>query len=141
MPENIPERSGRDRVRGLGCDFGTDSPAPESGLSRLLLEITDLVVRAASLPDLFKELAPRVLALTNCSFVNFSLHDERQNCMLTHYWKKNQESGELDAFAVDECISGWVWTHQEPLTIADIHCENRFPFCLPVLRQHGIRSY
>jgi formate hydrogenlyase transcriptional activator len=99
------------------------------------------VVRAASLPDLFKELAPRVLALTNCSFVNFSLYDERQHCMLNHYWKKNQESGELDAFAVDHCISVWVWTHQEPLTISDINCESRFPFCLPVLRGHEIRSY
>ena len=141
MAENIPELRGRDRLTGLRCDLGADLPAPESCRYRLMLEITDLVVRAASLPDLFKELAPRVLALTNCSFVNFSLYDERQNCMLTHYWKGNQESGELDAFAVDHCVSGWVWTHQEPLTIADINCENRFPFCLPVLRHHEIRSY
>ncbi len=141
MAENILDLRQRDRLNGLGCSLGTDAPALESCRYRLLLEITDLVVRAVSLPDLFKELAPRVLALTNCSFVNFSLHDVRQNCMLTHYWKRNQESGELDAFTVDECVSGWVWTHQEPLTISDINCESRFPTCLPVLRKHEIRSY
>ena len=141
MPANILELRGRDRFNGLWCDLGTDARAPESCRYRLLLEITDLVVRAASLPDLFKELAPRVLALTNCNFVNFSLYDERQNCMITHYWKENQESGEFDAFAVDECVSGWVWTHQEPVSVADINCDDRFPSCLPVLRQHEIRSY
>jgi formate hydrogenlyase transcriptional activator len=141
MAENMPEPGERDRLNSIWCAPGTAAPGLESHRYRLMVEITDLVVRAASLPDLFKELAPLVLALTNCSFVNFSLYDERQNCMLTHYWKRNQESGELDAFAVDHCVSGWVWTHQEPLTMADINCEDRFPFCLPVLRHHEIRSY
>ena len=58
MAENIPELRGRDRLTGLRCDLGADLPAPESCRYRLMLEITDLVVRAASLPDLFKELAP-----------------------------------------------------------------------------------
>ena len=141
MPEKATELSDRGRLKGPWCVPGNGFPTPENCRYRLLLEITDLVVRAASLPDMFQELAPRVLALTNSSFVNFSLHDERQNCMVTHYWKRNQESGELNAFAVDECVSGWVYTQQEPLTISDITCENRFPSCLPVLGQHGVRSY
>jgi len=39
-------------------------PSPDRQRYRLLLEITDLVARAKSLPDAFKELAPPVLALT-----------------------------------------------------------------------------
>jgi hypothetical protein len=58
---------------------------------RLLLEITDLVARSQSLPDAFKELAPPVLELTGGELLNLSLHDPRQNYMLTQYWKKNQE--------------------------------------------------
>jgi hypothetical protein len=72
-----------------------EEPSPERKRYRGLLEITDLVVRATSLPDAFKELAPPVLALTAGELLNYSLHDPRRDCMLTHYWRRNQESGEL----------------------------------------------
>jgi len=55
---------------------------------RVLLEITDLIAHAKSLPEAFKELAPRVLALTGCELLTFSHHDPRRNCMLTQYWKR-----------------------------------------------------
>ena len=76
--------------------------SPERSRYRLLLEITDLVARAKSLPDAFKELAAPVLALTGGELLNLSLHDPRRDCMLTHYWKRNQESGEFDVLPVDE---------------------------------------
>jgi formate hydrogenlyase transcriptional activator len=61
--------------------------------------------------------------------------------MLTRYWKKNQESGEFDAFPVDEAASGWAWKHQEPIAIPDIESEQRFPDIVPTLLNHGVRSY
>jgi GAF domain-containing protein len=61
--------------------------------------------------------------------------------MLSQYWKRNQESGELKAFPVDEEASGWAWKHQEPLTIPDTEREQRFPNWVPLLVQHGVRSY
>jgi formate hydrogenlyase transcriptional activator len=108
---------------------------------QLLLEITDLLGRAKSLPDAFKELAAPVLALTGGELLNVSLHDSRLDCMRTHYWKKNQESGEFDALPVDEVASGWAWKHQEPIAIADIEREQRFPGGVHVLLNHGVRSY
>ena len=115
--------------------------SPERNRYRLLLEITDMVARTQSLPDAFKEIAPPVLALTGGELLNLSLHDPRRNCMLTRYWKKNQESGEFDAFPVDEAASGWAWKHQEPIAIPDIEREPRFPGFVPVLLNHGVRSY
>jgi formate hydrogenlyase transcriptional activator len=115
--------------------------SPERTRYRVLLEITDLIAHAKSLPEAFKELAPRVLALTGCELLNFSLHDPRRNCMLTQYWKKNRESGKFNAFPVDEAASGWAWEHQETITIPDTECEQRFHGCVPVLRDHGVRSY
>jgi formate hydrogenlyase transcriptional activator len=106
-----------------------------------LLELCDVVVQARNAPDLFEELAPRILQLTNCEFLNFSLHDPRQNCMLTHYWKRNQQSGEFDVVALDECLSGWVWKHQQATAIPDVEKENSFPACMRVLRKHGVRSH
>jgi GAF domain-containing protein len=108
---------------------------------RLLLEITDLVARSHNLPDAFKELAPPVLALTGGELLNLSLHDPRRDCMVTHYWKKNQESGEFGALPVDDAATGWAWKHQKPIAIPDTEREQRFPACVPVLLNHGVRSY
>ncbi len=116
-------------------------PSSEHNRYRVLIEITDMVARAKSLPEAFKELAPSVLALTGGEFLNLSLHDPRRDCMLTQYWKKNHESGEFGAFPVDEVASGWAWKHQKPIAIPDTEREQRFPRCAPMLLDHGVRSY
>jgi formate hydrogenlyase transcriptional activator len=121
-------------------EFGKTS-SHELQRYKLLMEITDRVARAHSLPEALNELAPPLLALTGCELLDFSVHDPDRNCMLTRYWKKNQESGEFDPFPVDEAATGWAWKHQEPLAIPDTEREQRFPACIPVLLQHGVRSY
>jgi formate hydrogenlyase transcriptional activator len=60
--------------------------------------------------------------------------------MLTQYWKRN-ESGEFEAFPVDEDAGGWAWKHQEPIAIPDTERDQRFPRSLPALLNHGVRSY
>ncbi|MBZ5550428.1 MAG: sigma 54-interacting transcriptional regulator [Acidobacteriia bacterium] len=127
-----PDTSGR----GESGSF----PARRSS-SEILLEIADLVVRGNSSLDLFKDLAPRLQELTSCDFVKFSVHDPTQSCMLAHYWKASTETGELNAFPVGECVSGWVWQHQQELTISDLEHDARFPTCLSALREHNVRSY
>ncbi|MGA7294020.1 MAG: sigma 54-interacting transcriptional regulator [Terriglobales bacterium] len=108
---------------------------------QLLLEITDTVARARSVADAFKEIAAPVLDLTRGELLNLSLHDPRRDCMLNHFWTKNQESGEFTASPVDEAATGWAWKHQEALAIPDTEREVRFPGCVPVLLNHGVRSY
>jgi formate hydrogenlyase transcriptional activator len=133
----VPEHLGE----GEWCDHQPESAGPERCRYRLLLEVANLIVTPQTQLDLFKELAPRVLKLTDCDFLNFSVHDPQQNCMLTHYWKKDRESGEFNAFAVGDCISGSVWVQQKLVTLPDVEKERRFPECMQVLRQHGVRSY
>ena len=124
-----------------------DHVAPEGPTSpaqkryRLLLEVTDLVARSKSLPEAFKELASPVLALTGSELLNLSLHDPSRDCMMSKYWTKDKESGEFRASPVDEAASGWAWKHQQTLAIPDTERENRFPGCVPVLLDHGVRSY
>src|SRR5208337_2476602 len=117
------------------------NPSLESSRYRLLLEVTDRVPLTQSLPDAFKELAPPVLALTGGELLNLSLYDPRRECMQTLYWKKNQESGEFTVSPVDEAASGWAWKNQKPIAIPDTKREQRFPGCVPVLLNHGVRSY
>jgi formate hydrogenlyase transcriptional activator len=115
--------------------------SPEHNRYRLLLEITDQIARSQSLPEALKELAPAVLTLTGGELLNLSLYDQRQDCMVTHYWKKNQESGEFGCFPVEAAASGWAWKHQKPIAIPDTEREERFSGCVPVLLNHGVRSY
>ncbi len=123
-----------------GAAFEGDASA-EIKKYRLLLKITELVVRAQNLPAAFHEFAPPVLALTGGELLNLSLHDQRRDCMQTLYCKKNKEIGEFAPLPVDESATGWVWKHQEPVAIPDVERENRFPVCVPVLLNHGVRSY
>jgi formate hydrogenlyase transcriptional activator len=115
--------------------------SPEHNRYRLLLEITDVVAQSRSLSDAFKELAPAVLALTGGELLNLSLYDPRRDCILTQYWKKNQESGKFGALPVDDAASGWAWKHQKLVAIPDTEREQRFSGCVPVLLNHGVRSY
>jgi len=107
----------------------------------IVLEIADLIARDLSSHDLFNDVAPLLQALTSCDFVNFSLHDPTQNRMLNHFWKASKETGELDVFPVGECVSGWVWQHQQTLTISDLEHDARFPTCLSAFRKLHVRSY
>ncbi len=115
-------------------------PSPERSRYRVLLEITDQIARAPSLPDAFREFALPVLDLTAGELLNLSLHDPSRDCMLNRYWKRNRESGEFAAAPVEEAASGWAWKHQETMAIRDIEREQRFPGCVPVLLNHGVRS-
>lgn len=118
-----------------------ENESPERSRYRLLLEITDRLAQAKSLPEVLKEVAPPVLNLTGGELLNLSLHDPRRDYMMTQYWKRNQESGEFDAVPVDEAASGWAWRNQEAIEIPDIEREKRFPGMVPALRTHGVRSY
>jgi formate hydrogenlyase transcriptional activator len=107
----------------------------------LLLEMTDMIARAKSLPAAFEELAPPLLEITRSEFLNISFHDPRLDVAKTHYWRKNQEGGEMDALAVDESACGWAWKNQEPLAIPDIERDPRVAGCADLLLNLGIRSY
>jgi formate hydrogenlyase transcriptional activator len=42
---------------------------------------------------------------------------------------------------VEDIPSGWVWQHQQPLTIGNLEQEARFPRAMRALREHGLRSF
>jgi formate hydrogenlyase transcriptional activator len=126
MPENKLELEG--------------SSSPERNRYRVLLEVTDRIARAPSLPEAVKEFASPMLDLTEGELLNLSLHDSNRDCMLNRYWKRNRESGEFATAPVDDEASGWVWKHQTPIAIPDIEREQRFPGSRPVLLNHGVRS-
>jgi formate hydrogenlyase transcriptional activator len=108
--------------------------------SEILLEIASLAVRTKTHPELFERLAPHIQQLTGCDLVNFSLYDSKQNGMVTYYWTKERESGEIGILSVAESLSGKVWTSQKPLLVSDLEAAEPRG-CVPFLREHGVRSH
>jgi formate hydrogenlyase transcriptional activator len=109
--------------------------------SEILLAITELAAGTPAVPDLLKTLVPLLSELAKCNVVSFGLHDAARNGIVADFWKDGQEAGLEKTFSVDDSPCGWVWQHQEPLTIPDIEQETRFAGALHELRKLGIRSY
>lgn len=109
--------------------------------TEILLAITDLIAGGGALPGLFEELAPLLRELMHCEVVSFALYDSAQNRIVTHCRKQETAMGSWNTFLAEESPSGWVWQHQEALTIPDLEQETRFAEAFSELRNLGVRSY
>jgi hypothetical protein len=130
---------------GLGAKMSVPEFPPVSLIDRrryeALLDMADLMVRHASLPDLFHEIAVRLRKVADFQLLNFSLHDPEKNVMRLHIWEGEEVPLVPTEVAVSESVSGWVWEHQEPLLIDDLRQEERFPQIIGALREKDFRAY
>ena len=141
MQEYAPDPQGQRREpRALG-DGEEREIRSERTDSEILLAITELAAGAPAAPDLFKNLVPLLSELAKCNVVSFALHDAAQNGIVADFWKNGREAGLGKTFPVEGSPCGWVWQHQEPLTIPDVEQETRFAGVVPALRKLGICSY
>jgi len=131
---------------------GEPRPADQSGAAarntsigrtdaEILLAITDLILAGDSLRELFENLAPLLQELTDCTVVSLAMYDSSSDAIVAHLWKKGQEKAEANIFPVDESPSGWVWQHQDVITIPDLEGETRFGQAVRALLSWGARSY
>jgi len=114
--------------------------SPERTRYRVLLEITDLIAHAKSLPEAFKELAPRVLALTGCELLTSPTTTRAGTACSRSIGKR---TGKVESSTLSRSTKRRAGGHG---TSGDDHhsgteCEQRFHGCVPVLRDHGVRSY
>ena len=130
---------------GLGAKMSVPEFPPVSPIDRrryeALLDMADLMVRHASLPDLFHEIAVRLRKVADFQLLNFSLHDPEKNVMRLHIWEGEEVPLVPTEVAVSESVSGWVWEHQKPLLIDDLRQEERFPQIIGALREKDFRAY
>ena len=116
-------------------------PRDERHRYEVLLEMADLVVRHQSLPELFRDVAIRLRQVADFQFLNFSLHDPKDNSMHLHWWEGPDTSGFPATVSISESPSGWVREHQDELLFSDVKTESRFPTVLTVLRDHAVQTY
>ena len=123
-----------------GQDQSKQARAPQSD-AEILLAITDLIADDDTLPELFGHLAPFLRKLVKCELVNFAVYDSVQHRIVNHFWEKKTEMGLRNTSAPAEAPEGWVWEHQEPLTISALGRETRFPGTLTTLGNLEVGSY
>jgi len=107
-----------------------------------LLEVSESVAIHRDLNALFHDLARCLPKVLKFDFLSLVLHDPARNVMRLHILETSlpTEARAGTETPVEESLGGWVWKTQQPVIIADVQTEPRFPEVMRVMRQYGVRS-
>jgi len=118
---------------------GAESLASEY---QALLEVSESIALHRDLNALFHDLAGRLHPIVEFDFLSLVLHEDARDVMRLHILETDFET-DLQAgkeTPVERSLGGAVWRTQQPLLIADVASETRFPEMMQVLRQHQVGS-
>src|SRR5215468_5527153 len=120
-----------------------NAPSPQDERHRYdaLLEISDLVVRHHSLPELFRDVAARIRQVAHFQLLNFALYGPQDHLMHLHWWTGLETAALPTKVSGTDSPCGWVRQNQQELFFSDVHGESRFPSILVPLSEHGMRTY
>jgi formate hydrogenlyase transcriptional activator len=110
---------------------------------RLLLEVTESIASHRDLSELFRDLAQRLPSIVPFDYINVVLHDPARNVMRLWLLVASVPSTISPGLEIpiEESPGGWVWAHQQPLTVNDLSEERRFPKLMSMLRENGVKSF
>jgi formate hydrogenlyase transcriptional activator len=111
---------------------------------RALLAVAEAIVSHRDLHALFHDLASRLHRVVRFDYLILVLHDAARNGMRLHVLEtaepKSPPTGVLTP--IEEAPSGFVWQTQQPLIIANMADENRWPMLQEQLfRPYGVTSF
>src|SRR5262245_10088115 len=108
-----------------------------------LLEVSESIAVHRDLQSLFHDLAQRLPRIVPFDFINLVLYEPTQHIMRLHLLIA-PESVTIKPgleLPIDESPGGLVWKTQEPVMVADVVRENRFPKLTGLLRENGVQSF
>jgi len=110
---------------------------------RLLLEVTESIASHRDLEELLQDLAQRLPSIVPFDYINVVLHEPTRGVMRLWLLVASVPSTISPGLEmpVEESPGGWVWTHQQPLTVNDLSLEHRFPKLMSILRENGVNSF
>ena len=116
-------------------------PKPPASQHQALLEVTESIATHRDLPALFHDLKERLPRLVNFDTLWLVLHETTRNVMRLQILETPARAY-MDVIErrVEDSPSGWVWERQEPLIVADMGQENRFPKAMDLLRGYAVQS-
>jgi formate hydrogenlyase transcriptional activator len=139
------------RLRRAGCyPDGMDGSASEARQSivaperfQVLLEVAEAIAAHRDLGELFHALAGRLHQVVEFDYLNLILHDAVRNTMRLHILETSQPTTVQPGFEIpiEWSAAGQVLESQQPLVIADIEKETRFPQMREVMQREGIVSF
>ena len=115
-------------------------PRNEQKRYEVLSGIADLIVQHSTLPELIHQTARRLEQVAAFQYLCVSLYDPIKNCLRLHLWEGEEAPPGPLELNINESPSGLVWRTQEPLLLADILEDQRFPV-LVKMRERGFRTY
>ncbi len=115
----------------------------ESATHQSLLDVSQAILQHRDLAGLFRDLAGRLRAIVPFDFLNLVLYDAATNTMRLHILESTTDVEphvpEME-FPPEDSPSGWVYVQQEPLVIADVNQETRWPKIMEVLKRNRVVS-
>jgi formate hydrogenlyase transcriptional activator len=119
------------------------SPAATLGQAQALLEVSEAIAVHRDLGELFHDLAERLHHVVQFDYLNLILHDPARNVMRLHILETAQPTRIQPGLEtpVADTPAGWVWETQQPVIVAEIDHESRFPALMEMLRQEGVKSF
>src|SRR5262249_62278901 len=110
---------------------------------RTLLALSEAISSHRDLQALFHDLADRLHRVVHFDYLILVLHDAVHNGMRVHILETSEPNTPHPGLvALDEAPSGLVWTTQEPLIIADIEQDGRWPkIWEETFRPNGMTSF
>src|SRR5436190_1483026 len=137
------ETDGRLMLRGNATTVGrADRRACAQGdLHRVLLDVSHAVSSHRELKSLLGDLAGLLRRVAHFDRLAIVLHDAERDRMRLHTLVSSEPTFMTDMdLPLEESPAGLVWQTQEPLVVASIDAEKRFPAVMQVLRGEDMRS-
>src|SRR5919106_1349075 len=121
-------------------DAPVDALAP---LYRGLLEVSEAIAAHRDLPQLFHELGQCLPRIVRFDFIGLVLHDPIREVMRVHTLQAVHSDKALPTLElpINESAGGLVWTTQQPLVVAQLSQETRFPKAAQFMLELGIQSF
>ena len=125
----------------MATEVPRDGALPER--YRTLFEVAETIATHRNLGEVCCDLAQLLPKVVPVNFVALALYNPASHTMTLHSIQANipiQSPDDVYELPVDETPAGYVWRTQEPLFIADIMAERRWPAIVAKMQKDGLQS-
>src|SRR5882724_2909085 len=129
--------------RRLAVIEGTVQSADEPAVTEryeALLRVSQTLISIRSSEELFNILARELRAVVSFYVMGVGIYDEKAHEVRLMSYGEPGVPLQVPKLAPEETFSWWVYQHQQPLIIASLDAETRFPAVAEMLKNRGVRS-
>ena len=108
-----------------------------------LLEVSEAIASHRDLTELMHDLAPRLRGLVDFDCLALLLYNPERKTMRMHVLEAGETKQLKPGIELppEETPAGWVVETQQPLLVADVGQERRFPRVTSMMKADGVRSF